>query len=56
MRGMREIREEFNRRPALFWESDPVGFHNIIEANVHGALPDASKSRCGTPYRQACVS
>ncbi len=36
-RGMREISEEFNRKPALFWQSDPQGFRNIIEANVQGA-------------------
>lgn len=36
-RGMREISETFNRRPALFWESDPAGFRSIVEANVLGA-------------------
>lgn len=35
-RGMREISESFNTRPALFWEADPQGFANIIQANVHG--------------------
>ena len=37
-RGMREISEEFNRKPALFWQADPQGFRNIIEANVQGAF------------------
>ena len=35
-RGMREISEEFNRKPALFWQADPQGFRNIVEANVQG--------------------
>jgi 3-oxoacyl-[acyl-carrier protein] reductase len=37
-RGMREISEEFNRKPALFWQADPQGFRNIVEANVQGAF------------------
>jgi len=34
-RGMREISEEFNRKPALFWQADPQGFRNtnLLEAN-----------------------
>ncbi len=35
-RGMREISETFNTRPARFWEADPQGFANIVQANVHG--------------------
>lgn len=35
-RGMREISETFNIEPALFWQADPQGFRNIVEANVVG--------------------
>ena len=37
-RGMREISETFNREPALFWQADPQGFRNIVDANVVGAF------------------
>ena len=37
-RGMREISEEFTYKPALFWQADPQGFRNIIDANVLGAF------------------
>ena len=35
-RGMREISESFNVEPALFWQANPQGFRNIIDANVIG--------------------
>ena len=37
-RGMLEISDDFVRRPPLFWQADPRGFRNIIEANVTGAF------------------
>jgi 3-oxoacyl-[acyl-carrier protein] reductase len=37
-RGMLEISPDFNRQPALFWQADPQGFQNIIDANVTGAF------------------
>ena len=37
-RGMLEISEDFNRRPALFWQADPQGFRHIVDANVTGAF------------------
>lgn len=37
-RGMLEISDDYNVRPALFWEADPDGLRNIIEANVLGPL------------------
>jgi NAD(P)-dependent dehydrogenase (short-subunit alcohol dehydrogenase family) len=37
-RGMLEISDDFNRRPALFWQADPQGFRNIVDANVTGAF------------------
>jgi len=37
-RGMLEISDDFVRRPPLFWQADPGGFRNIIEANVTGAF------------------
>ena len=37
-RGMLEISADFVRRPALFWQADPQGFRNIVEANVTGAF------------------
>lgn len=35
-RGMLEISDTFNTRPALFWEASPQGFSNIVQANVQG--------------------
>ncbi|MEI7784792.1 MAG: SDR family oxidoreductase [Betaproteobacteria bacterium] len=37
-RGMLEISPTFNTEPALFWQADPQGFANIIDANVTGAI------------------
>ena len=37
-RGMLEIADDFTRRPALFWQADPQGFRNIVDANVTGAF------------------
>ena len=37
-RGMLEISPTFNTEPALFWQADPQGFANIIDANVTGAF------------------
>lgn len=37
-RGMLEISDRFNTEPALFWQADPQGFANIIQANVQGAF------------------
>jgi 3-oxoacyl-[acyl-carrier protein] reductase len=37
-RGMLEISPTFNTEPALFWQADPQGFRNIIDANVTGAF------------------
>jgi len=37
-RGMLEISETFNTEPALFWQADPQGFANILQANVQGAF------------------
>lgn len=37
-RGMLEISQTFNTEPALFWQADPQGFGNIIDANVTGAF------------------
>lgn len=37
-RGMLEISQTFNTEPALFWQADPQGFRNIIDANVTGAF------------------
>ena len=35
-RGMLELSATFNTEPALFWNSDPQGIRNIIDANVLG--------------------
>ena len=37
-RGMLEISGDFVRKPALFWQADPQGFRNIVDANVTGAF------------------
>ena len=37
-RGMLEISGDFVRKPALFWQADPQGFRNIVDANVNGAF------------------
>ncbi len=37
-RGMLEISNQYNVRPALFWQADPDGLRNIVEANVLGPL------------------
>jgi NAD(P)-dependent dehydrogenase (short-subunit alcohol dehydrogenase family) len=37
-RGMLEISPTFNTEPALFWQADPQGFANILQANVQGAF------------------
>ena len=37
-RGMLEISNDYNVRPALFWQADPNGLRNIVEANVLGPL------------------
>jgi NAD(P)-dependent dehydrogenase (short-subunit alcohol dehydrogenase family) len=37
-RGMLEISPTFNTEPALFWQADPQGFRNIVDANVTGAF------------------
>lgn len=37
-RGMLEVSPDFNTRPALFWQADPQGFANILQANVQGAF------------------
>lgn len=37
-RGMLEISDTFNTEPALFWQADPQGVTNILQANVQGAF------------------
>ncbi len=37
-RGMLEISDTFNTQPALFWQADPQGVTNILQANVQGAF------------------
>ncbi len=37
-RGMLEISPDFNTRPALFWQADPQGVANILQANVQGSF------------------
>jgi NAD(P)-dependent dehydrogenase (short-subunit alcohol dehydrogenase family) len=37
-RGMLEISPDFNTRPTQFWQADPQGFANILQANVQGAF------------------
>ena len=37
-RGMRLISERFNKEPALFWQSAPEAWHEIVDTNVNGAF------------------